>query len=352
MSTPILEGAMSCGQFGEVKIVVRQSIAPLLDDGPLAPHVHAVADDSAELEFLRAFRPDLVLLLSNSFRAAWRAKQAGIGLRLGAALSKRGWLLTHAVRPPTFQGRRFPIPTAHLQRDVAGLAGIHPPSLEPRLHVRGELIEKQRAELAALGLGASERYVVCTPGAAFGAAKLYPPHLLARALDLIADRHALRPVVSGGPGEEPLIEAVASQCRSNAISLASRPRSLGSLKALIQGADLLIVGDSGPRWVAAAFGVACVSILGPNIPQLTATSLDRCEIVRIEDLSCSPCAQRACPLKHHHCMQLLPPERVAEAAARVLLSEAQKRAARFSSKGSVSNFVAPQTGAINQESAA
>ena len=299
-----------------------------------------------------ARKPDLVLLLSNSFRAAWRAKQAGIGLRLGAALSRRGWLLTHSVRPPTYRGRRFPIPTAHLQRDVAGLAGIYPGSLDPRLYVRAELIEMQKAELAELGLARGQRYVVCTPGAAFGAAKLYPPQSLARALDLIAEKHGLRPVISGGPGEEALMDAVARSCRSQAISLASRPRSLGSLKALIQGAELLIVGDSGPRWIAAAFGVACVSILGPNIPQLTATSLERCEIVRIEDLQCSPCAQRVCPLKHHHCMQLLAPERVVDAAGRLLAGGSRQPSASFSSRAVDSNSLAPSHGASNQESAA
>jgi heptosyltransferase-2 len=114
------------------------------------------------------------------------------------------------------------------------------------------------------------------------------------------------------------MQAVAQASQSRPISLASAARDLSTLKALVEGAALVLVGDSGPRWVAAAFGTPCVSILGPNIPQLTATSLEQCEIVRLEDLECSPCARRTCPLGHHRCMRELPPERVVEAAARVL----------------------------------
>ena len=35
------------------------------------------------------------------------------------------------------------------------------------------------------------------------------------------------------------------------------------LKALVAGARLLLVGDSGPRWYAAAFDVPTVSVWSP-----------------------------------------------------------------------------------------
>lgn len=82
-------------------------------------------------------------------------------------------------------------------------------------------------------------------------------------------------------------------------------------------ARLLVVGDSGPRWVAAAFDVPCVTIMGPNIPELTATSLELAEVVRI-DLECSPCMERVCPLGHHRCMTGIEPARVVAAAHRVV----------------------------------
>ena len=60
-----------------------------------------------------------------------------------------------------------------------------------------------------------------------------------------------------------------------------------------------------------------MTIMGPNIPELTATSLELAEVVRI-DLECSPCMERTCPLGHHRCMTGIEPARVVAAAHRVL----------------------------------
>ena len=90
-------------------------------------------------------------------------------------------------------------------------------------------------------------------------------------------------------------------------------------KAFIREARLVLVGDSGPRWIAAAFDVPCVCVMGPNFPELTATSLERCEVVRLDELECAPCLERRCPLGHHRCLAELPVERVLAAVARVLV---------------------------------
>ena len=62
----------------------------------------------------------------------------------------------------------------------------------------------------------------------------------------------------------------------------------------------------------------CVSVMGPNAPGLTATSLELARIVRVEDLPCSPCQQRVCPLAHHRCLRELEPQSVLSAARDVL----------------------------------
>jgi len=316
MATPMLEAALAAPHVARVSVVVREHLAPLLRDGPLEPCVRAHGK-GRELETLRELAPDAAVLLSNSFGAAWRAWRAGIPLRMGSALSQRRFLLTHSVVPPSRDGRRVPIPTAHLLRDVVGLAGVGVDSLHPRLHVRDEVREAQRATLRELGLDTERGYVAVCPGAAFGAAKLWPPDRFAAAADRLYDETGLRAAVSGGPGEEALIGAVCAASRRGAVSLGRAPRNLETLKALVADAKLMLVGDSGPRWVAAAFDVPCVSILGPNVPELTASSLELCEVVRVE-LECSPCAERVCPLGHHRCMTLVMVEQVVAAAKRVL----------------------------------
>jgi len=80
----------------------------------------------------------------------------------------------------------------------------------------------------------------------------------------------------------------------------------------------LLCGDTGPRWYAAAFDVPCVSVMGPNFPEATASSLELAAIVRVEGLECSPCLRKTCPLGHHRCMRDLAPERAVRAALEVL----------------------------------
>jgi heptosyltransferase-2 len=322
MATPVFAAARANERFESVTIVVREHLSGVLADGPCADLVRTIQRDDGEGALYRELAPDAVLLLTNSFGAAWRARSAGIGMRAGAALSGRRFLLTHGVIPPARDGRRVPIPSAHLMRDVAGLLGVLVPDLHPRLGVRAEVVARERDRLARLGIPDGAEYIVCCPGAAFGAAKLWPPARFAQALDRLFDARGWRGIVTGGPGEEALMDAVAKESKSGVISLAREGRDLEGLKALVANAQLLLVGDSGPRWFAAAFDVPCVSVMGPNFPELTASSLELAAIVRVENLECSPCLERRCPLVHHRCMRDLPVDHVVRAAHAVLARKA------------------------------
>ena len=320
MATPLLEACAGDSRWSDVRFLVRDHLRGLLADAPWTDRLVTIRSSAEETARYRELEPEAVLLLSNSFGAAWRAFRSGARVRAGSALSARRFLLTHSFVPPTRLGRRVPVPTAHLHRDAAGLLGILVPSLHPRLWVRDALAREALAELGELGLEPGEPYVFCAPGAAFGAAKLWPPEHFATVLDELFRTRGWRAVVGGGPGEEPLMRAVGEACSHPCLVLSEVPRDLEKLKAQVKGASFVLVGDSGPRWVAAAFDVPCVTVMGPNFPELTATSLERCRVVRREDLECSPCLRRRCPLKHHACLEGLPPS-AALAAAEELLEE-------------------------------
>ena len=151
MATPVIEAALASTLWDDVRVLVRAHLAPVLADAPWAQRVVPLARDASEREVYRELAPAGVLLLSNSFGAAWRAWRARVPVRAGAALSARRALLTHALVPPARDGRRVPIPTAHLQRDVAGLCGILVPDLHPRLYVREQVEHVQRALLLERG---------------------------------------------------------------------------------------------------------------------------------------------------------------------------------------------------------
>jgi len=331
MASPVLEAAVGSPRFGRVTIALRAHLAPVLSGGPCADHLLRLPrgrdeEGRDEVALLRSLEPDAALLLSNSFGAALRARLAGIPVRAGSSLAGRGLLLTHRVRPPGLWGARAPVPTQHLQRDVAGLLGIEVPSLRTRLYVDPEARAHAREDLLAAGLPADAGYVFCVPSAAFGAAKAWPPELCARALDRLHEETGLVGVVGGGPGEEPQMHAVASACQHPAVDLAPTRRNLETLKAVVEGAALALVGDSGPRWYASALGTPAVILMGPTAPQVTATTIERCRVLWREDLPCAPCVRRTCPLGHHACMRGIEVEDVVEAAKALLADSAEAKA--------------------------
>lgn len=330
MATPVFEAAWrarAAGELDSLSILVRGHLATVLDGAPYAdalmPIVKGPAangtgrDEAARWAAARAAGGDTALLLSSSFGAALRAQRAGVPARIGVSLHRRGFLLTERLVPATHAGRRAPTPTAHQQRDLAHLAGLEVPTIHPRLYVTAP--ERARAAdwLRAVGMAPDAPYFACSPGAAFGAAKLWPPPRFAEVIEALFDQHGIATVITGGPGEEALMDAVAAAA-PHGHSLSGVARDLGGLKALMGDARLLVVGDSGPRWYAAAFDTPCVSIMGPNFPELTATSFEACEVVRVEGLPCAPCLERVCPLEHHACMVDIASDTVVAAAERVL----------------------------------
>lgn len=321
MATPVFEAAwraLESGALAGLRILCRGHLLGVLEG---ACYQAALVDvgkyEAPAWQAARAAGGDTALLLSSSFGAALRAKRAGFPRRVGVSLHRRGWLLTERLLPAMRGGRRAPTPTALLQRDLAHQVGLEVPSIHPHLVVTAAETERARAWLDAVGINFEQPFLLCSPGAAFGAAKLWPPPRFAEAIEALYAETGLSTVISGGPGEEPLMRAVA-QAAPHSVSLDQQARDLGGLKALVQRARLLLVGDSGPRWYAAAFDTPCVSVMGPNFPELTATSLDVCEVVRVPDLPCAPCLERVCPLEHHACMVKLESATVVAAAQRLL----------------------------------
>ena len=103
--------------------------------------------------------------------------------------------------------------------------------------------------------------VLLNPGAGWGA-KRWPVERYAAVAGVLA-RRGYQVLVSGGPGEEPLVKAIQSQSGGAARPLNS---SLAQLIALTRRVALMIAGDTGPLHLACALGRPVVGIYGPTDP--------------------------------------------------------------------------------------
>ncbi len=308
---------------------------------------------------LRARRFDLAILLPNSFRAAWVAWCSGAKRRIGYARDGRSFLLTDRIpvknrrnpdgfarrtlpasvrmgtNLPVRLGRYIPMPLVEYYADLAEAIGCDRPGHDLELFTTADCERSVESRLSSLGISDRRPLIVFSPGAKYGAAKCWPAERFAELADRLIVEHQATVVVTCGPGEEVIAQAIAAGMKCSATGRPSpRPSpwkgegvravvldspllTLGEMKSLIRRCDLWIGNDAGPRHIAKAFGIPAVTIFGPTHPDWTWTNCADERIVRI-DVDCGPCQQRTCPLGHHQCMTGVSVDAVYAAAVSLL----------------------------------
>ena len=123
-------------------------------------------------------------------------------------------------------------------------------------------IDRQRvcSDLTAAGV---DRYIVLSPGGGWRS-KCWPAQRFGELCSKIRDELNARCVINYGPGEEPLAAAVKSASGNADPFLYDG--ELGQLMALLQSAQCIVGGDTGPLHLAIALGTKAVAIFGPTNP--------------------------------------------------------------------------------------
>ncbi len=275
------------------------------------PFAHGALKLGERMRFGRSLRGwfDAAIVLPHSWKSALVPLFAGIPRRTGFVGEARYGLLTDARR----------LDAAVLPRMVDRFALLD----EPRGAARPAQTPAPRlaadpgqtaATLARLGLAGGAGAVALCVGAEYGPAKRWPAaHFAELARELaVAGRPAW---VIGGPGDAPLGAEVAALA-PDAVDLIGRT-SIGEAIDLIGAAAAVVTNDSGLMHVAAALGRPIVALYGSTSPAFT-PPLSECAVILSENLACSPCFERVCPLGHFKCMNDLSPARVLAAVEQQL----------------------------------
>jgi heptosyltransferase-2 len=166
------------------------------------------------------------------------------------------------------------------------------------------------------GASGSAPMIMLNPGAQYGAAKCWLPEYFAELADRFIDELNAKILISSAPKERRIVDAVISRMRHPVIDLARAGLSLGALKEITRRCDLMVTNDTGPRHIAAAFGVPVVTIFGPTHPEWTEIYFEKERKISIP-VFCGPCQKKTCPLDHR-CMTRLTPAMVFDSAAGLL----------------------------------
>jgi len=327
MATPVFRSLRRGFPHAKLTAVLRPNVAPVLDgtgwfDETVFLHPHGKNRGHkalAVVKRLRAEPRDAAVLLPNSFRSAWIAWLSGAKRRIGYDRYARGLLLTDRLAPPRdANGKLLPCPIVEYY--LALLRPLGCPSDGVRLELATTTGDEAAADEACRSLAVTtDRGLVClNNGGAFGPAKSWPNESYAALAKRLADELGVSVVVLCGPAERDASREIAEQAgHPNVVSLADQPLSLGLSKAFVRRASLLITTDSGPRHFAAALGTPVVTLFGPTRIEWTRTNHPNAVHI-YHPVPCGPCQRPVCPQGHHDCMTLLHPDRVFEAARKML----------------------------------
>jgi heptosyltransferase I len=152
--------------------------------------------------------------------------------------------------------------------------------------------EHHRLEAVATVEKTGENFIILNPGGGWKT-KIWAAKNFGALADRIYERLGLKSIVSYGPGEENLAEAVLEASRTHQSIAASL--SLKGFYELSKRAKLYVGGDTGPTHLAVAAGTPVVGIFGPT--EWWRNGSPRRDDICVErtDIDCREnCHRRAC----------------------------------------------------------
>jgi ADP-heptose:LPS heptosyltransferase len=276
--------------------------APWIDPDPdpvTAEHVTSL------LDAVRAHAPRGALVLT-SFH------QSPLPLALLLRLARVGWIgAISEDYPGSLLDLRYHVegdpPEARRALELAQAAGYWLPAGDDgRLAVRRPLPDVSH-------LTGAPGYVVVHPGASVPAREWPVRHCTQAVTELVAAGY--RVLVTGSAGERQLTAQVAGEA---GVDLGGRT-DLPTLAAVLDGACVVIAGNTGPAHLAAAVGTPVVSLFAPVVPAARWAPYGvPTVLLGDQHAPCRDTRARHCPVRGHPCLSGVHPAHVVDAVAELL----------------------------------
>jgi len=257
--------------------------------------------------WVRVRRARYDLCVSASGRtASFCAFLSGSRTSIGYAGESYPNMLTDRVTGGRYRER---IPDAEYVLRLVGYADVDEAPDHLHLDVPKKAEKSASRLLAGIGVGPSDRLVLIHAGAVNGSAKRWPARNWSRFAIEVQTRTGARVLLTGAASDQPIARQVLTHA-PGALSLVGKT-SVEELAALVQRADVVASGDSGPLHLAVALGTSIVAAYGPTDPAVHGPYNPRAAVRlhRRADLPCSPCYSMAataeCPLGEPICMSLI-----------------------------------------------
>lgn len=255
---------------------------------------------------------DLAVLLPNSFESALTARLARIPRRIGYNKDLRGLLLTDPIAVPEWKEKRHEVfyylnLIARAEHRYLSRSTVGDGEIDSFLPVSDERRESARRMLSGAGADLSRPLVALGAGSTNSMAKRWGTDKFAELNDRLKADLRAETILVGAPEEADVSREVVERSRLKPLDLTGKT-SLAEAAAVLSVADLLVSNDMGLAHVAPAVGTRAVVIFGPTNP-VTTRPYSALAAVITENVECSPCMLRECPIDHR-CMTRIGVDRV------------------------------------------
>ena len=129
-------------------------------------------------------------------------------------------------------------------------------------------------------------------------------------------------VLTGGPGDRPVVDTILAMMTVPAANLAGKT-SLKMLAALYRQSVLLVTTDTGPMHLAAAVNTPVVALFGPTAPWRTGPYGNGHQVIWTAPV-CSPCFKRQCDQHQCRCMSDITVKMVYGAVTKILNRDSER----------------------------
>ncbi|HSR50566.1 MAG TPA: glycosyltransferase family 9 protein [Acidobacteriota bacterium] len=322
LMTPCLEVARRAGY--RTAVLVEAPFDAILEEHPHLDDLFVLPRKGkswmnrlAMLRRLRDYRADIAVDLHGGSTAALMTRWSAALSRVGYASSRHRRSYDVAAPDSRLVWGRQDIHTAEHQLAPLkhlGLPADPPP--DPLLPVRPRARAEVDKLLAEAGL-AGRSFALIHPAAAFDT-KQWDARRFAAVGDRLQQRLGIPVAVTAGPGEEPLIEQVASSMESPPTRVP--PQALDRFAALAARCAIYLGNDTGPMHMAAAFKRPVVAVFGSSDWRVWHPWRTPHRLIKA-DLSCIPCPGYTCHLyEEPRCIRSIGVERVWEAVKELVES--------------------------------
>lgn len=288
------------------------------------PHKWKIKDVVDNSDFLKADGYDIALLFPNSFESALTTFLTRVPRRFGYNKDLRGLLLTDPIAVPEWKSRRHEVfyylnLVAEVEKRLLGRETVLSAEPDISLEVSDERRAGARDLLAGFGITGGRPVVALGVGSTNSRAKRWPAERFAELGDRLQREMGAAVLLVGSKEDAAVAARVIQHAKFPPIDLTGKT-DLAEAVALLAEADLLISNDMGLAHVAPAVGTDTLAIFGPTDPVTTRPYSRRATVLRRDDVECSPCMLRDCPIDHR-CMTWIEAGTVMAAAANSLLGD-------------------------------